>query len=74
MYVNAKTIPVETVPEIGGVQMKESMEGMNANMIYLKHCKNLCKSKCHYVFPPRTTIKENKITIHTKKLSRETSM
>jgi hypothetical protein len=43
MYVNAKTIPVETVPEIRGGGMKESNEGVNSIMIYLIHCKSLCK-------------------------------
>jgi hypothetical protein len=48
-------IPVETVPGIGG-GMKESSGGVNSNMIYLIHCKNLCK--CHNVLPSSTTIKE----------------
>jgi hypothetical protein len=34
------------------------IEGVNSNMIYLIHCKNLCKCKCHKVSPPSTTIKE----------------
>jgi hypothetical protein len=33
MYVNAKMIPVETVP----------VEGVNSSVIYLIHCKNHCK-------------------------------
>jgi hypothetical protein len=57
MYVNAKMIPVETVSAIRGVGLGERSGGGNSNMIYLKHCKNLCKSyKC--VPPPSTTIKK----------------
>jgi hypothetical protein len=57
--VNAKVIPVETVPEIRGGGMKESSgEGLNSSMIYLMHCKNLCK--CHNVHLPSTTIKVKK--------------
>jgi hypothetical protein len=43
MYANAKIIPVETVPGIGGQGMKDSNGGMNSSMMYLIHCKNLCK-------------------------------
>jgi hypothetical protein len=43
MYVNAKIIPVETVPGIGEGGMKESSGGANSSMIYLIHCKNLYK-------------------------------
>jgi hypothetical protein len=42
MYVNAKVIPDETVPGIRRGD-KRAVEGMNSNMIYLIHCKNLCK-------------------------------
>jgi hypothetical protein len=48
IYVNAKMIPVETVLGMGG-------EG-NSSMIYLIHCKNLCK--CYNVPTPNTTIKK----------------
>jgi hypothetical protein len=48
MYVNAKMIPVETVPGIGGGG-RRAVEGMNSSMIYLIHCKNLCK--CHTIQP-----------------------
>jgi hypothetical protein len=34
------------------------VEGVNSNMIYFIHCKNLFNSKCHNVPPPGTTIKE----------------
>jgi hypothetical protein len=54
VYVNAKMISVKSVPGIGGGE-KESSEEMNSSIIYLVHCKNLCK--CHNVPPPRTTIK-----------------
>jgi hypothetical protein len=57
MYVNAKMIPVETVPGIRGRGMKEN-SGVNSNMIYLIYCKNLCK--CYSVSPLSTTIKINK--------------
>jgi hypothetical protein len=58
MYVNAKMIPVETVPGIRQERMKESSEGVNSSMICLIHCKNLCK---HYsVPPPSITIKNNR--------------
>jgi hypothetical protein len=33
---------------------KSAVEGVNASMIYLMHCKNLCK--CYDVPPPSTTI------------------
>jgi hypothetical protein len=61
MYVNAKMIPVETISGIGGGRDKgEWWRGENSGMIYLIHCKNLCK--CHNVplSPPSTTIKEKK--------------
>jgi hypothetical protein len=56
-------IPVETVPGIGGGGMKESSGGVNSNMIYLIHCKNLCK--CHNVYPPSRKIK-NKYLFMTR--------
>jgi hypothetical protein len=37
------------------------MEGVNSNMIYLIHCKNLCK--CHNVPPHSTTIKEKTMLV-----------
>jgi hypothetical protein len=59
MYVNVRIIPVETVPGIGvGGKRRRAAEGVNSSMIYLLHCKNLCK--CYNVPPPSTTIK-NKI-------------
>jgi hypothetical protein len=42
MYVNAKMIPTETVPGVGEGD-KESRGGVNSRMMYLKHCKSLCK-------------------------------
>jgi hypothetical protein len=56
MYVNAKMIPVETIPGIGGGGIKKIWEELNSSVIYLTHCKNLCK--CHNVPLPSTTIKE----------------
>jgi hypothetical protein len=55
MYVNAKMIPVETVPEIREGRMGKRSRGGNSCMMYLIHCKNLCK---YYNVPtPSTTIK-----------------
>jgi hypothetical protein len=56
MYVNTKMITVETVPGIDGGGMKESSGGVNSSMIYLIHCKNLCK--CYNVPPPCAKIKK----------------
>jgi hypothetical protein len=50
MYINANIIPVENIPGIRG--------GVKSSMIYLIHCKNLCK--CHNVLPPSRAIKEKK--------------
>jgi hypothetical protein len=49
MYANAKMIPVETIPRIGEGRIK-NIEGVNSKMIYLIHCKNLCK--CHNIPHP----------------------
>jgi hypothetical protein len=43
MYVNGKIRPVETIPGMGGVGIKENGgggEGVNSSRIY---CKNFCK-------------------------------
>jgi hypothetical protein len=40
------------------------VEEVNSSMIYLIHCKNLCK--CYSVPPPSTTIKEKKKWPKTK--------
>jgi hypothetical protein len=40
MYVNAKTIPVETVLGIRGGVWGREVEGGNLSMIHLIHCKN----------------------------------
>jgi hypothetical protein len=55
--VNAKMIPVETVPRIRGREDKRAVEGVNLSMIYLIHCKNLCK--CYSVPIPSTIIRRN---------------
>jgi hypothetical protein len=55
MYVNAKMIPVETIP---GIRRWGIKEGMNSSMIYFIHCKNLCK--CHNESPPSTKIRGKK--------------
>jgi hypothetical protein len=36
---------------------RRTVEEVNSSMIYLIHCKNLCK--CYNVPPPSTTIKNN---------------
>jgi hypothetical protein len=57
-------IPVETVPGIGRGGMKESSGGVNSSIIYLIHCKNLCK---YYSVPsPSTIIIKIKIKIKIK--------
>jgi hypothetical protein len=56
MYVSGKMIPVESVPGIGEERWKRAVEGVNSSMIYLIHCKNLCK--CYNVPPPSRTIKK----------------
>jgi hypothetical protein len=58
MYVNATCKHVETVPGIRKGEMGERNGGVNPSMIYLIHCKNLCK--CHSVPTPSTAIKINK--------------
>jgi hypothetical protein len=60
MYVSAKMIPVETVPGVRRGGMKERSGRVNSSMMYLIHCKNLCK--CYNVPPPTTMIKKKKDT------------
>jgi hypothetical protein len=55
MHVNTKMIPVETVPRIRGGEKGKAVEVGNSSMIYLIHCKNLCKY--YNVLTPSTTIK-----------------
>jgi hypothetical protein len=54
MYVNAKMIPVETVPGTGGGGMKESSAGGEFKYDIFDNYKNLCK--CHSEPPPSTVI------------------
>jgi hypothetical protein len=54
MYVNAKTINVETVPGNREGRMKERRGRGELKYIYLLHCKIFCKS--YNVPPPSTTI------------------
>jgi hypothetical protein len=35
IYVNGKMIPVEIIPGIGGVEIKENDGGVKSSMIYL---------------------------------------
>jgi hypothetical protein len=50
MYINAKMIPVETVPGIRGGEMGERSEEGNSSVIYLIHYKNLVYSTM-YPYP-----------------------
>jgi hypothetical protein len=59
MYVNAKMIPVETVPGIRGRGWGRKVKRGNLNIIYLIHCKNLYK--CYNIPIPSTTIKKKKL-------------
>jgi hypothetical protein len=43
MYVNAKLIPIETIAGIRGGGMGERSVVGNSSIIYLIHCKNICK-------------------------------
>jgi hypothetical protein len=54
MNLNAKMIPIETVPGNRGWRIKDKGWG---GMIYLIHLKPY---KCYSVPPPSTTIKEKK--------------
>jgi hypothetical protein len=54
MYVNAKMIPVETVPGIRREGRKEGSGGGEFKYDIFAHCKNLCK--CYNASPPSTTI------------------
>jgi hypothetical protein len=47
MCVNAKMIPVETVPRIRKGKMGERSGWRNSNMIYLILCENLCTIYAH---------------------------
>jgi hypothetical protein len=55
--MNAKMILVASIPGIGGGGVKKNSERVNMSMIYLIHCKNLCK--CHSV-PPGSIAKGKK--------------
>jgi hypothetical protein len=60
MYVNAKTIPAETVPGIRGRRMGKG-GGFKYNIFeYLIHSKNLCK--CYNVLIS-STIKTNNLAL-----------
>jgi hypothetical protein len=56
IYINGKSIPVETVPGMGGVEIKENDGGVNSSTIYLIYCKSFCY--CHNVQPPSTIVKK----------------
>jgi hypothetical protein len=53
-YVNEKLYLLKLFQESGEGGIKEKA-GSNSSMMYLIHCKNLCK--CHNVPHPSTTIK-----------------
>jgi hypothetical protein len=59
MYLNAKMIPVETVPGNRGGGMRKSPGVGNSSMIYLIHCKNLYE--CYNVHTSSTTIKKQRL-------------
>jgi hypothetical protein len=46
MYENGKMRPVETIPEMGKMWIKENDGGVNSTMIYLIQCKNFYKCQC----------------------------
>jgi hypothetical protein len=50
VYVNAKTVLVETILAMGEEGIKESGGGDEFKYYYLIHCKNCCK--CHNVPHP----------------------
>jgi hypothetical protein len=51
-------IPIKTVPESGERGWRREVEGGNSSLMYLIHCKNLCK--CYNVPTPSTTKKNEK--------------
>jgi hypothetical protein len=57
MYVNAKMVPVETIPVVGEREgwIRREVMGVNSSMIYLIYCKNFCKY--HNIPSSRKTIK-----------------
>jgi hypothetical protein len=56
MYVNGKTISVETLPGKGEERRKRMVEGVNSSMIHLINCRNICK--CHNVHSASKTRKK----------------
>jgi hypothetical protein len=54
-------IPAETTSGMGRGEIKQSSEEVNSNMIYVIHCKKLCK--CHNVHPLITTIKKKVVLL-----------
>jgi hypothetical protein len=56
--LHAKRILVKTTPGIGGGGIKRPVEKVYSFIIYLIHCKKLCK--CHNVPLPNTTVKEKR--------------
>jgi hypothetical protein len=55
MSIYSKVIEAISQME-GGGEKRGWWRGANSSMIYLIHCKNLCK--CRNVLPPSTTIKK----------------
>jgi hypothetical protein len=59
MYVNGKSICVETIKEWRKGGQRRMVEGVvNSSPVYLLHCKNFCKY--HNIPPPSTTMKRGK--------------
>jgi hypothetical protein len=56
MFVNGKTIPVQTIPGMGEGEQRKMVEELGSRMIFLIYCKSLCK--CHSIPPPSTAIKK----------------
>jgi hypothetical protein len=57
MYTHVCKFKNKTVPGIGGEGMKESRGVVNSSMIYMIHCKSLCKC-CNVHSPSKTIIKK----------------
>jgi hypothetical protein len=57
--------------ELERVREKDSGEGVSSNMMYLIHCKDLCKPQC---IPPRSRIKGEKIPVSVILATQETKI
>jgi hypothetical protein len=57
MYVNGKMMPVETIPGMDGGCKRRMVKGVNSSMIYMMHCKDICK---YHNVPPTQQLKKKK--------------